>query len=80
LGSGLIEAYSGLKGDLEPIGSAAKAVIALGLSRLHRNFRQPLGSHPGIAKIMEEVLKKDPGSSRVAGSAVRIAGASASPS
>jgi glycosyltransferase involved in cell wall biosynthesis len=80
LGSGLIEAYAGLRGDPEPIGRAAKAVIALGLSRWHRKFRQPLGSHPGVAEIMENVRRKVPGSSRVAGSAIRIAGASGSPS
>jgi len=80
LESGLIEAYTGLRGDPEPIGRAAKALIALGFSRLHRNFCQPLGSHPGIAIIMENVRKKDPGSSCVAGSAVCIAEASGSPS
>lgn len=80
LGSGLTEAYAGLRGDPEPVGRAAKAVITLGLSRLHRKFRQPLGSHPGVAEIMESVRRKVPGSSRVAGAAVRIAGASGLPS
>lgn len=80
LGSGLIEAYAGLRGDPEPVGRAAKTFLALGLSRWHRNFRQPLGSHPGVAETMENVRRKVPGQSRVAGSAVRIAGASGLPS
>jgi len=80
LGSGLIEAYEGFHGDPEPIGRAAAAFFSLGLTRLHGSFRQPLGSHPGVAKVMESVRRKMPGSSRVAGAAVRIAEASGSPS
>jgi len=75
LGSRLIEAYAGLRGEPEPPGRAVRAFINLGISRLHRNFRQPLGSHPGVARIMENVRSKNPGSSRVVCEAVGIAGA-----
>jgi len=80
LGSGLIEAYEGFCGDPEPVGRAIMAFLSLGLSRLHRNFCRPIGSHPGVAEVMENVRRKLPGSSRVAGAAVRIAEASGSPS
>lgn len=80
LGSGLIEAYAGLRKGPEPAGRAAKAFWDLSLSRLHRNFQQPLDSHPAVVEAMENVRRKTPGSSRVAAEAVRIAEASGTPS
>lgn len=75
LGACLMEAFQRFPNAPSSLASIAKASTALALSRVHANFRMPLGSHAGVACMMENVRKKAPAGVGVVSEAIAIAAA-----
>jgi len=73
----LLEAYSGFPQTRESAIRAGRALFLRGLSRVHVNFRKPLGGQSRIAGIMENVRGQKSGREEVARRAIEIAGAEA---
>ena len=75
LGDALCAAYAGFAEKSKGGDTMAKTFSSLVLARLHGVFRKSLGIHPGVAAVMENVRRGEPGGLRVAAEAVVIAGA-----
>jgi hypothetical protein len=56
----------------------AKTSAALAMSRVHASFRMSLGSHQGVANVMDNVRKKAESEKGVVSEAIAIASAEAS--
>ncbi|MFZ4775374.1 MAG: glycosyltransferase family 4 protein [Terrimicrobiaceae bacterium] len=73
LRSALLEAYSEFPQTRESAIRAGRAFFLRGLSRVHVNFRKPLGGQRKIAEIMANVRGRKPGREEVARKAIDIA-------
>ncbi len=72
LGDHLMQAYGGFDGSPEPMARAIGGFVGLGLSRLRRIFRQPLGAHSQVARAMAGLRRNGTPATDVEREAARI--------
>ena len=77
LRSALLKAYSEFPQETASPLRAGRAFFLRGLSRIHKVFRKPHGTHRRVAEIMGNVLRMKPGNESVAQKALEIAEAEA---
>ncbi|MBE2205389.1 MAG: glycosyltransferase family 4 protein [Chthoniobacterales bacterium] len=75
LGECLVAAYKKFSGTREPAARQAGALWNLGLRRIFRGVREPLGCHPHVADIMNHVRRKQAEPGSLAARAIEIANA-----